>query len=631
MSIEIANPNDWQIPGGAPFIAVSGAGGGWEAFVNARTAEEKCRAWLDLICRRVPDAAAAAVLAEAVESNSFVPVAVWPLASPDLGRLAPVVERVLRERVVVVQPGPLGRDALHVAYPLMLGNRVAGLVAIEATCGDEDIEGILREIHWGSAWLANLLGAQELGEALQGRNRLAGVLEATAVALRHGKFQQAQFEMVNDLRQRFDCSRVALGLVRDAAVTLRAISDAASFAKNAPLAKAYKAAMEECYDAGKPLSASAEERSGEVVAEEDGLPPTRSAHRHLLAIAGARQVLSFPLMRGADCVALLTFERFSEAEFTAADLAWCDAFGALLAPIITQRLAAERHAISRARADWKALLARFFGPRHVLWKAIGSAGLLLTALLLAPIDYRVTAKAVVEGEVQRVVAAPFEGFIGAAHARAGDTVTKGQALATLDDRDLLIEQERWTSERDQYDKKLREATANHDLTAMQVIGAQLHQAEAQLALITEKVERARLVSPFDGMVVSGDLSQQVGAPVEAGKKLFEVAPLQSYRVILQVDEREIRHVQLDQPGRLVITGIAGEPMPFRVSKVTPVATAQEGRNYFRAEASLAEASPRLRPGMEGVGKIEVGSRSLWWIATHSFTDWLVLQLWTWMP
>jgi multidrug efflux pump subunit AcrA (membrane-fusion protein) len=132
------------------------------------------------------------------------------------------------------------------------------------------------------------------------------------------------------------------------------------------------------------------------------------------------------------------------------------------------------------------------------------------------------------------------------------------------------------------------------------------------------------------LVVSGDLSQQIGAPVETGKKLFEIAPLQRYRIILQVDEREIRHVSVGQVGQIVMTGIASDAMPLSVLKVTPVASAQDGKNFFRVEASLDRVPDHLRPGMEGVGKIEVGSRRLWWILTHSLTDWLSLSLWTWM-
>jgi len=622
MANDAADPADWQIPEGAPFNSLRQIG--WEAFVTARTAEDKCRAWLDLICGRIPDATAAAVLVESVEAKTFVPVAVWPNASPDLGRLGPVVERTLRERSGVVQPGPEGSDTLHVAYPLMLGNRVDGVVVIESTCGDEEIEGILREIHWGSAWLANLLGARELEEALQGRERLSGVLEATAIALRHGKFQQTLFEVVNDLRQRFDCSRVALGLVKDASVSLAVLSEAATFEKDTPLVKAYNAAMEEAFDCGRPVSATA--------VSVEGSETIAAAHRDLIALAGAQHVLSFPLILGAECIAVLTLERTVEKPFSTAEHVWLDALAAMLAPIMKQRIAAERSAFGRISDEWKTLLERFFGPRHLVWKAVGSAIVLVVALLvLVHIDYRVTAKASIEGEVQRVVAAPFDGFVGASLARAGDEVKKGQPLASLDDRDLRIEQERWSSERDQYDKKLREAMANHDLTAVQVVGAQFRQADAQWTLVSEKIERANLVAPFDGIVVSGDLSQQIGAPVETGKKLFEVAPLQTYRVILQVDEREIRHLANKQPGQVVITGIAGDAMPLRVSKVTPVATAQDGKNFFRVEAQLEHPADRLRPGMEGVGKIEVGSRSLWWILTHSFSDWLTLTLWTWLP
>ena len=140
-----------------------------------------------------------------------------------------------------------------------------------------------------------------------------------------------------------------------------------------------------------------------------------------------------------------------------------------------------------------------------------------------------------------------------------------------------------------------------------------------------------MVAPFDGIVISGDLSQLIGSPVELGKKLFEIAPLDNYRVVLQVDETDIGFVRVAQHGRLLVSGIAGDTISFKVTKVTPVATAADGQNFFRVEAPLAEVPANLRPGMQGVGKVSVGERRLWWILTHGFTDWLRLTLWKWMP
>ena len=52
------------------------------------------------------------------------------------------------------------------------------------------------------------------------------------------------------------------------------------------------------------------------------------------------------------------------------------------------------------------------------------------------------AKTVVEGAIQRAAVAPFDGHIAQSFVRAGDTVQAGQALARLEDRELLLEQGR---------------------------------------------------------------------------------------------------------------------------------------------------------------------------------------------
>jgi RND family efflux transporter MFP subunit len=281
---------------------------------------------------------------------------------------------------------------------------------------------------------------------------------------------------------------------------------------------------------------------------------------------------------------------------------------------------------------WREGTQAVLGPRYPGLKVAGAS--LAAALLIAglwQIDYRVTARTVVEGSIQLVKAAPFDGFIAESFVRAGDTVKSGQLMARLEDRDLALERQRWAAELEQAQRKFQVAMAQSDRGSMVVLEAQTHQSQAQLALVDEKLEKARLTAPFDGVVVSGDLSQSIGSPVEQGRVLFEVAPLEGYRVILQVDDRDIALLATGQPGKLVLSSSPERSFPFAVSSVTSVATQQEGRNVFRVEAQMRGVPAPLRPGMEGIGKVVVGKSSLLWIWTHRAFDWLRLTLWNWMP
>jgi len=102
-----------------------------------------------------------------------------------------------------------------------------------------------------------------------------------------------------------------------------------------------------------------------------------------------------------------------------------------------------------------------------------------------------------------------------------------------------------------------------------------------VTLLDEQLSRAAVKAPFDGIVVKGDLSQSLGAGVKRGDVLFEITPLESYRVIVDVDEREIADVVTGQKGILVLSSIASESFAFTVANVTSVTTAKEGHNYFR--------------------------------------------------
>lgn len=623
--------------------AAAAAAEPWTAFVTARTPQAYFKGWLDVVVARFPEVRAAALLVNDDKGASLLPIAVWPAAGADLSRLSPTIQRAVSEKRGlmdhVTQPPPEKADkpagepgkppasfvpVTRIGYPVLVGERLAAAVVVEMLPNPVRATELLRHLHWGLGWLVEALQRREMEQGVQQGTRTLSVMEAVATALRPGKLLEILFEVANDVSRRLECSRVGIGLADDEAVTLKVLSDTAWIEKNSALARLYVAAMEEAYDLAAPVVVP-------PLAEEAQGAPTPQ-HDQVLQAHGANHVASVPLMLGVRCIGVMTLEWHGERKCTEQDLAWLQAFGAMLPSIIEDKRRANQGAASKLYEACKTVLGKIFGPRHLVWKAATALVLLTVAVLaLVPVTYRVSAKTLIEGETQRVAAAPFEGFVAEAPVRAGDTVRAGQLLARLDDRDLKAELERWSSERDQYDRKVREAMAAREMSALQIAQAQFNQAEAQVRLASERLRRSAITAPYDGIVVSGDLSQQIGAPVEQGKKLFEIAPLESYRVILQVDERDIRYVFAKQQGELLVAGLAEAPMAFTVTKVTPVATTQDGKNFFRVEARLHAANDRLRPGMEGVGKIATRELKLWTVLTRSFTDWLRLQLWTWMP
>ena len=246
-------------------------------------------------------------------------------------------------------------------------------------------------------------------------------------------------------------------------------------------------------------------------------------------------------------------------------------------------------------------------------------------------DYRVTASAHLEGKVQRAIVAPFDGYIAAAHARAGETVSAGDAIAELDTEELVLQQQRYAAEKNEYTRLYRQALSTRDKTQAHIFKSQVSQSDAQLDLLEKKIQRATLVSSLDGVIISGDLNRSLGAPVKTGDLLFEVAPLDEYRLIILVDEKQVVDVKPGQSGTLTLKAMPDNSLPLVVNKVSPVFSEDEKGIAYRVEAQLAEHYAGLRPGMEGVAKIDIDQRSFAWIYLHELFDVIRLWAWRWLP
>ncbi|MCW8901496.1 MAG: efflux RND transporter periplasmic adaptor subunit [Gammaproteobacteria bacterium] len=602
----------------------------WRKFVTPENDGEFYQTWLALLCRQLPGIKAGAVLLRSEEANTFKPVAIWPEVSRDLTFLTEVAERAITEmRGVAHRPDNSPNSNVQVSYPIKIFQQILGSVVLEAEArSDTEIQSLLRQLHWGIAWIYELAHRHNNAASEAKIQRIGSVMEVIATSLRQNRLQQTLFDLTNHIARQLDCSRVAIGLVNKNSLRLSALSNAAWFEKKTNIVKLYVSAMEETYDQLDSFSYS----SNKSNKEDQNKVIDYSAHGRLANESGAEHIYSVPMLLGADCVAILMLERDEDSNFHEQDKLWLDALISLLPAIIQEKRQAERSFYSHIRDEFQKISKKLLGPKYLIWKFSSSLLLIFfLTLTFVHIDYRVSAKTMIEGQIQRAIVVPFEGFVASSNVRAGDLVKQKQVLVTLDDNDLKLDLAKWKSELEQHNRKLREAMAKHDLSEYQVLNAKQQQARAQLNLAKEKLSRTEITAPFDGVVISGDLSQLIGSPVEQGKKLFEIAPLDSYRIILQTDERDIRHIQVGQNGKLVMPGLGEDPIPFEVIRVTPIAIAQDGQNFFRVEALVKNAKPQLRPGMEGVGKIVIGERRIWWVLTHKFTDWLRLSMWKWLP
>ncbi len=600
----------------------------WLGLAEAQNAEQLCGAWLVVLCESLVSARAGMVLL-LQSDGSYAPVATTP-EGRDLRYLSDIATDVLRQREGIVLNDELGHA--RIAYPLQSSERkpdakatdgrLYGAVILDlGQAGDEALERALRLTHWGAGWLLDSLNQRELA-GQQRQNAEGGKLLDTLLALlAERSLRESALALVNRLGREFDCQQVQLGLARGNTVRVLAMSHAAWFDERTDAVNLAAQAMHEAFDQRSRIEWPAPEGDNSRVIE---------AHRRYAESQRSGALCNLPLVNGTQVVGVLMFER--ARAFEPHELEFFDTLALALAPIIDLKREAEQGALARAwrkSRQWLGVATDSSFPAVKLGMAV--LAILLIVLALVPVPYRVSAQALVEGSIQRSAVAPFEGYLREAPARAGDQVKSGQVLAVLDDKDLKLERVRWESELDVALRKEREAMAKASPVDQRLAAAQANQARAQLDLVLSKLARVQVTAPFDAVVVKGDLSQLLGSPLEQGKVLFELAPLDSWRVVLKVDERDIGHIALGARGELVLSSLPGSSWPFTVKKLTPISVAEDGRNFFRVEAELGRQAPKLSPNMEGVAKVSAGERSLLWIWTHPLVYWVRLNWWKLMP
>ena len=579
--------------------------------------------WLSTLCNIARDCKKAIVFLHAGENEACTHLASWPEGDSNLQDLIDLGKIAVAKGTTMVQHNDRtttasGEACDTIAHPLALGANKDGVIVLQvASRSQARQQNIVQQIQDAATWYTFFLN-QNLST---GKNRLVTVVELLAASLEHNFFQEAATDVMTELANGFSCDRVCIGFLNGHSVAVSAVSHSASFEKRSGFITATGEAMYE---------AITQNCSILYPAPPEAVVVTRD-HASLATEHGKATILTIPFVVGGTIAGAILAERSLAIPFSQQEKEEIELITSLVGPVLMVRHRDEQSLHRRIASSFRRQLEHLLGTGHLGLKVCAIAlPIVLLLLFFCRGEYHITGAARLEALTQRVVVASQDGFIANANVRPGDMVHEGDVLGSLDDRDLKLMQQKGASQLDQLQTEYRESLAKHDRAKVGIIHAKIMQAEAQLDLVSEQLLRVLFTAPFDGQIVSGDLSQSLGSPVTRGQILFKVAPLSNYRIIIKVDEREIGDIQVGQQGNLVLSGMPEKLLPFKVETITPVSITEQGLNFFQIEAQLQQQSDLLRPGMEGIAKIDIGPRRLMWIWTHELVDWLRLKLWSWL-
>ena len=266
----------------------------------------------------------------------------------------------------------------------------------------------------------------------------------------------------------------------------------------------------------------------------------------------------------------------------------------------------------------------------------------------AKIVQKVNATGRIEPKTQVKISADISAKILRLGVKEGDRVRKGQMLVELDRQRYLASVESESAQvrseqsnaalalankqqaqrvlnraKELFDRKLESqsavdsAQATYEVEAAQYQSAldQIEQARALLKQALDTLSKTTIYSPMDGTISA--LKREVGE-IAIGSEFQEdvimiVADLGEMEALMDVNENDITHIQLQQPAAIRVDALLNEALNGRVSEVANSARlARPGETLQKTEfevrvAVLSDVS-KLRPGMTASIDVVTDSR-----------------------
>ncbi|MEO1277560.1 MAG: GAF domain-containing protein [Planctomycetota bacterium] len=519
--------------------------------------------------------------------------------------------RALSENVLVGAGTMYQAQATHraTAVPLLALGRPEGACVVLSSVNREAVPQADQSMLVAAEGFEGFLWSQRALAEAERTARLRETLEMLDAAQRGATAQTMGSLFCDELRRRFGCTRVTVGLVHGQDIRAVAISGADTIDRRNPAVEALEAVMDECADQDIEV----------VFPQDDDLAPAERrvvrAHGDLSRSFGPSSIVSLPLRVDGDLVGVAVLERDADDPFPVGSLGLLRLVAEFIGPAVWTRRLADRGIFAVTRDRIIDFGSAIVGPRHTLLKLVGLLALLVfVALAVTPIPNVVSAEAEAKARDQRAITPPYQGYLAWVGVKPGEAVIQGQLLARMDttEREAQLAQldAQFASQRTKREAELTRGR----MEQAEVLSQSMAEIEAQRALLRYEIERGHIRAPIDGLVSGTDLEPWLDAPIAPDRPLVNVVGTTSV-VVMRVPERDIvaaRESLTDGDPQAIDGTFAprartDERLPLRLLRMNPQAEAVAGGNVYLIEAEIAEATPEwLKPGMTGRARVQSG-------------------------
>ncbi len=460
---------------------------------------------------------------------------------------------------------------------------------------------------------------KEALRVIQHQEKILNVLDLNVQLNSQTRFLSAAMLLCNELASAYKCSRVSLGWRKGNHIRLKAVSQTDHFEKKMEIVQKAEAAMEEASEQNTEIRFPMTDNEGTLYVRD---------HEIYLKQASAGALLSLPVRQGNDVLGVCLLEKNMGA-FSEEDLHHVR--------MLIDQVSARLHELQKrdrwfgARfGEWiRGKLGLVLGIEHT-WIKLGAifASAALVFLFTVPVRYRVDSPMILKTDDITFLAAPFDGYISAVHAKAGESIKIGNVMLSLDKKDLILEESGLEAEYTKIRREEDKFRAGEQLAEMRIAQSQSEQLNSRLDIVKLRLSQADIKAPFTGIVIEGDQHERLGSPVKQGEVLFKLGRIEDIRVEAKVSENEIQNIRLGASGQIALASRPNESFAITVQRIEPAAVSDPSGNVFQVVCSFDNEVPQwFRPGMTGISKIESEKKTLFWIIGHRTFDFLRLKLW----